>query len=109
MTVRAITSLDEFKTIVNSGTPCVIDFWATWSGPSKTISPVFEKFSNDEANGAVEFYTVNVDDQPAIAEEVGIRSMPTFMLYKDGEKVDTVVGASPTKIQGLITKAVNFV
>ncbi|MDX2395194.1 thioredoxin family protein [Streptomyces sp. DK15] len=108
-TVKAITSLDEWKEIVNSSHPVVIQFWATWSGPSKTIKPVFEKFSDEAAYEAVGFYKVDVDDQPAVAEDVGIRTMPAFVLYKDGEKVETVTGANPTNVQGLITKAASLV
>jgi len=109
MVVKAITSLEQWKTIISSGKPVVIDFWATWCGPCKAISPVFEKLSEDEEHSNVEFYKVDVDDQGEIAEEVGIKAMPTFLLYKDGEKVETVVGANPTKVEGLITQAASLV
>ncbi|KJA28343.1 hypothetical protein HYPSUDRAFT_33706 [Hypholoma sublateritium FD-334 SS-4] len=109
MVVKAITSLEQWKTIISSGKPVVIDFWATWCGPCKAISPVFEGFSDSEENANVEFYKVDVDDQGEIAEEVGIKAMPTFMLYKDGAKVETVVGANPTNVKSLITQAASLV
>jgi len=81
----------------------LIDFWATWCGPCRVISPIFEKLSN-EFDG-VAFYKVDVDEQADISEEVGIRAMPTFFLFENGEKKGELVGASPPKLQELVTKA----
>ncbi|KAG0003848.1 hypothetical protein BGZ80_007990 [Entomortierella chlamydospora] len=100
MTVTAINSLEEFHELINSGKRVVIDFWATWCGPCRVISPVFEKLS--DANPDVEFRKVDVDEQSAIGEEVGIRAMPTFISFKDGKKVDEVVGANPANLENLI-------
>ncbi|PFH47340.1 hypothetical protein AMATHDRAFT_67880 [Amanita thiersii Skay4041] len=103
MGVTPITSKTEFDTIINSGKPVLIDFWATWCGPCRVISPVFEKLSNNFPG--VEFYKVDVDEQDAISQEVGIRAMPTFMLFKNGAKVDDLVGASPPGLEALVKKA----
>lgn len=86
----------------------MIDFWATWSGPCETISPLFEKFSEEPVNSSIGFYKVDVDDQPAIAEQVGIRATPTFCALRDGNKIETVVGANPPNVEGLIVKARAF-
>jgi thioredoxin 1 len=92
----------------------VFDFWATWCGPCRVISPIFEKLADTFPN--VKFYKVDVDEQPVrvhlshhlnyadrdqqeISEEVGIRAMPTFILFKAGAKVDELVGASPPGLQ----------
>ncbi|KAF4611857.1 hypothetical protein D9613_004345 [Agrocybe pediades] len=104
MVVKAIESFDEFKTLINSGKPILIDFWATWCGPCKAISPIFEKLSNNAPEG-VEFYKVDVDDQEAIAQEVGIRAMPTFILFQNGEKKADLVGARPDGLTTLIDTA----
>ncbi|KAK7464993.1 hypothetical protein VKT23_006202 [Stygiomarasmius scandens] len=100
MGVQAINSLEEFHTIINSGKPVVVDFWATWCGPCRVISPIFEKFSEQTPN--VEFYKVDVDAQTDIAQEVGIKAMPTFMLFKDGNKVKDLVGAVPPALEALV-------
>ena len=103
MGVQVISSYDQFKEVINSDKVVVIDFWATWCGPCKMISPIFEKIS-ETVSDKVGFYKVDVDDQAQIAQEVGIRAMPTFEFFKDGKKIETVVGADPSKLQAAITK-----
>lgn len=94
----------------------VFDFWATWCGPCRQISPIFEKLSETATD--VTFYKVDVDAVPDVAQEVGIRAvssfvsynshsptdlnymkMPTFVLFKGGEKVKEIVGANPPALQ----------
>ncbi|KAF8633607.1 hypothetical protein AX15_001395 [Amanita polypyramis BW_CC] len=94
---------------INSGKPILIDFWATWCGPCRVISPILEKISNDPNFAGVEFYKVDVDEQGEISQEVGIRAMPTFILYKDGNKVGDLVGAVPAKLEALAAQAKSFV
>jgi len=105
MGVKHFQDIDEFKQVIGSGTPIVIDFTAAWCGPCKVISPIFEQLSNEAKSATVEFYKVDVDEQADIAQELGIRAMPTFKLFKDGKEVETLVGAAPQKLQELITQA----
>ncbi|KAL4263153.1 Thioredoxin [Pleurotus pulmonarius] len=101
MSVKEITKLADFNAAINGGKPVIIDFWAPWCGPCRQISPLFQQYAGEAGQG-VEFYKVNVDECDDISQEVGIRSLPTFMVFKDGAKVDEVVGALPTKLQDLI-------
>ncbi|KAN0100125.1 Thioredoxin-like fold [Tylopilus felleus] len=106
MSVKPITSKDEFDTLLASGKVIFIDFWAVWCGPCKTISPVFEKLAKENAREGVEFYNVDVDALPDIAAEVGISAMPTFCAFRNKEKLGTVVGAVPQRLTEFIQTTV---
>ncbi|KAF7980696.1 hypothetical protein HWV62_43934 [Athelia sp. TMB] len=103
MGVKAVTSLAEFQQIINEDKYSVFDFWATWCGPCRQISPEFEKLSG--AHEHIDFYKVDIDDQPEIAQEVGIKAMPTFKLFKKGEQINEVVGARREPIVALLQQA----
>ena len=109
MTVQEISSHKDFNQTINKpGKIVVIDFWATWCGPCKAISPVFEKFSDLEEYANLEFYKLDVDKVEAASLEAGIRAMPTFMVFKDGVKVKELVGANPSGLKVLLDAALTF-
>ncbi|KAJ5224948.1 hypothetical protein N7468_006173 [Penicillium chermesinum] len=101
MPVHEITSFTDFREkILNSEDPVVLDCFAEWCGPCKAIAPKIEQFSNSYTDA--KFYTVDVDKVEDVSQELGVRAMPTIMLFKKGEKITEVVGADPAKIEDSI-------
>lgn len=83
----------SFKRLVlRSPEPVLVDFWATWCGPCKQVGPVVEELAQDYA-GRARMVKVDVDKNPKISAQYGIRSIPTLMLFKDGDLLQTLVGA----------------
>ena len=86
---------DNFESdVLKSDTPVVVDFWAEWCGPCKAIAPSLEEIS-DEMGDKVKIAKVNMDDNPDLAAQFGVRSIPTLLMFKGGEPVDIKVGAAP--------------
>jgi len=75
-----------------SDLPLVVDFWAEWCGPCRMVAPVLEQIAT-ENEGKVRMAKLNVDDAPAVAQRYGIMSIPTLMVFKDGEAKKRIVGA----------------
>ena len=97
----------NFETeVLKSAEPVVVDFWAEWCGPCRMIAPALEEIAGS-MNGRVKIVKLNVDENPATAAKYGIMSIPTLMLFKNGELASRQVGAAPKqKLQQWINTAV---
>ncbi|MBO6917027.1 MAG: thioredoxin [Rhizobiaceae bacterium] len=86
---------DNFQSeVLESTTPVVVDFWAEWCGPCKMIAPSLEEISN-EMGDKVKIAKLNIDENPDLAAQFGVRSIPTLAMFKGGEVSDIKVGALP--------------
>lgn len=88
------TSTDSFDTVIKENKVVLADFWATWCGPCKMIAPIVEQLAQ-EFDGKVVVVKVDVDEESELAERFGVQSIPTLILFKNGEPVLTEVGARP--------------
>ena len=90
--ILKITDADYQDKVINSEKPILVDYWAEWCGPCKMIAPILEEVAN-ELSDKIIIGKMNVDENPQTPPTLGIRGIPTLMLYKNGEVVATQVGA----------------
>ena len=94
MAVLKITSENFEQEVLKAAQPVVIDFWASWCGPCKMFSPIVDEFA-EENEGKVQVGKVNIDDEPDLASRFGVMSIPTAILFKNGQAVQSMVGVQP--------------
>jgi len=89
-----ITNENFEQEVLKSDIPVLVDFWAVWCGPCQMVGPILSEIA-EENEGKIKVGKVNVDEQPELARQFGIMSIPTMMVFKGGEKVNQLVGAVP--------------
>ena len=89
-----ITDVNFQEVVLNSDIPVLVDFWATWCGPCRTVGPIVDELAT-ELEGKAVVGKVNVDTNSETPQTYGIRSIPTLLVFKNGELVDKLVGAVP--------------
>ena len=89
-----VTEATFEEKVLQNDKPVLVDFWAEWCGPCHAVAPVLEKIAS-EREGELEIVKVNIDEEQGIAQRYGIASIPTILLFKDGEPAAAAIGAQP--------------
>lgn len=93
MNVLAVTKETYQKEVLESEKPVLLDFWAPWCGPCQMLAPVLEEIAAERAD--LKIGKINVDEQPQLASQFGIMSIPTLLVFKDGKQVNQGIGYMP--------------
>jgi thioredoxin 1 len=90
----AVTDQSFETEVLQSDKPVIVDFWAEWCGPCHAVAPVLDRIV-DERGGDLKLVKVNIDEQPSLAARFGVQSIPTMILFKEGEPAAAAIGAQP--------------
>ncbi len=94
MEIVTLTRDNFDKEVLASAEPVLVDFWASWCGPCRMFSPIVDEFAQENA-GKVKVGKVNIDEEPELASRYGVMSIPTAILFQNGQATSTLVGVQP--------------
>jgi thioredoxin 1 len=93
-TVKTVTDTTFEQEVLGQPGPVLVDFWATWCGPCRMVAPVVEEIASEQ-NGKLAVAKLDVDENPRVAQEYGVMSIPTLIVFKGGQPVERIVGFAP--------------
>jgi len=103
--VQHVTDKNFGTEVLSAQVPVLVDFWATWCGPCRSIGPIVEELAK-EFGGRLKVAKLNVDENPATPSQYGVRGIPTLILFKEGKIFEQIVGAVPkTRLVAMVEKA----
>jgi thioredoxin 1 len=94
MSAKSVTTATFQADVLSSGKPVLVDFWAEWCGPCRMVSPILDEISAEHGE-KLTIVKVNVDEEPQLAQQYGIVSIPALQVFQNGEVVKSIVGAKP--------------
>jgi thioredoxin 1 len=94
MSPKSVTTASFQADVLSSGKPVLVDFWAEWCGPCRMVSPILDEISAEHGE-KLTIVKVNVDEEPQLAQQYGITSIPALQVFQNGEVVKSIVGAKP--------------